>query len=593
MKKIFSLFLAFVLAITTFSGTVFASESIVPYTGFYIPVKVEFYTGKIVVTQDFKTGAIDGKTDGTVVPEITGGADLVEFTEHIVLGEPDGRPYVFNAKGDYTPDEKYGKIYMYDYIPEIVDEQNSADFEELVTEIKTTPEKYINELNGDDIDELAKAWKDAFYTTFSTDNNTVIRYNVSMQNLYNMRETSDFVDNDGWLRNGIFNLNDVHEYNYAKLLHDIYNAAYDDYAVNSYYVYLNEEYARITPKISYEVKPEVIEEYEEKLTKLNSYPKSDYTDEGWATVSEYKELAYSVANKARFTKEWESAVELLDSALAVRGKPVSFGMLQDTLIMLFVGEGTSVVKPANGVYLGNDNSKYTYNVNDFTENGVVCDEWLNFAGDENGMVNGEYSAFTKAYNLWKKVRASLTSAKQSEVDSTLCELEKAIADLDRKLTYTVSGTVTAFGDESDYITIELLTLDGTLFDTATIRGNSGKFTFENVPYGTYKARVSKPMHCTREYPVIPHYDIPYDYFTILLYGDVTGDGVVNNTDVIQINRKIVNLSSVFDTIEDRDGHYFNVTNVTAIADTDAVINNADVIQINRKIANMSSVFDRL
>ena len=73
-----------------------------------------------------------------------------------------------------------------------------------------------------------------------------------------------------------------------------------------------------------------------------------------------------------------------------------------------------------------------------------------------------------------------------------------------------------------------------------------------------------------------------------LLGDVTGDGVVNNTDVIQINRKIVNLSSVFDAQENREVR-LKVADVTG----EGVINNSDVIQINRKNANMSSVFDRL
>ncbi len=73
-----------------------------------------------------------------------------------------------------------------------------------------------------------------------------------------------------------------------------------------------------------------------------------------------------------------------------------------------------------------------------------------------------------------------------------------------------------------------------------------------------------------------------------LFGDVNSDGFINNADVIQINRKNANLSSIFDIEEGRE-HRLKAADVTR----DNFINNADVFQINRKTANMSSLLDDL
>ncbi len=73
-----------------------------------------------------------------------------------------------------------------------------------------------------------------------------------------------------------------------------------------------------------------------------------------------------------------------------------------------------------------------------------------------------------------------------------------------------------------------------------------------------------------------------------LLGDVTNDGTVNNADVLQINRKTANLSSVFDLAEGREER-LKAADVTK----DGSINNMDVLQINRKTANLASVFDRV
>ncbi len=154
-----------------------------------------------------------------------------------------------------------------------------------------------------------------------------------------------------------------------------------------------------------------------------------------------------------------------------------------------------------------------------------------------------------------------------------------------------SGTVKAFGDASKGVTIELIS-GGAVVDTKTVTGNSGTYTFEGVEAGTYAVRVSKSKHAPREYEItVADSNVTQDV-EIWLYGDVTGDGIINAGDTLQINRKVANLSSVFNLAEDTD-YRFKVANVTNLVMGDVILNAADTLQINRKVANLSSIFDTI
>ncbi len=156
----------------------------------------------------------------------------------------------------------------------------------------------------------------------------------------------------------------------------------------------------------------------------------------------------------------------------------------------------------------------------------------------------------------------------------------------------ISGNVVSFGDVTKDVTVELLK-DGEVVCTKTVTGKNGTYTFENVAEGDFVIRVSKTKHCPREYAVSVYDDVVTDV-SIQLYGDVTGDGIINNADALQINRKNSNQLSVFDSGDESIKTYRLITgNVTAITATDTVVNNADVLQINRANANLTSVFDRL
>jgi len=160
-----------------------------------------------------------------------------------------------------------------------------------------------------------------------------------------------------------------------------------------------------------------------------------------------------------------------------------------------------------------------------------------------------------------------------------------------KTGYNITGTVKAFGDTAADMTIELIN-NGAVVDSTTVTGNSGTYSFESVAAGNYTIKASKSKHTPREYEIeVVDADITQDIL-IWLYGDVTGEGIINNTDIIQINRYNTNNTSVFNQTANAD-YRFKVANVTAITGTDNIVNNTDIIQINRKNANLTSVFDRL
>ncbi|MGM9600944.1 MAG: leucine-rich repeat protein, partial [Faecousia sp.] len=92
---------------------------------------------------------------------------------------------------------------------------------------------------------------------------------------------------------------------------------------------------------------------------------------------------------------------------------------------------------------------------------------------------------------------------------------------------TVSGTVSSFGTETEDVTVQLIK-DGETEPayTVTVQGKSAAYTIENVEVGSYILRVSKTKHAAREYTVTVESDDITQNAQILLYGDVTGDGLV-------------------------------------------------------------------
>ncbi len=445
MKKFLALLLALTTAVSMFAGSVSAInfDDEVAFTGKYTPAEVEFSDGKITVTQDYFTGDIAAPYVNTNVVEITGGVDFYAFVEHIVIGEPDGAPYDYNAYVAMNPGlmtDKYGYIYMYDYLKDSSAIGESAlqsrmnIFADLVSKILSTPRKDIGSFDGDDIDEFAKAWSDAYTTSYSTQD-TAVRYDAMTQARANMRAIQDKVDASGSLKSGIYDTEDVYDYNADALFNHVYN--YDKATfTTSELVYLNSEYERVTSSISYADQTYIMGTYYDKLDKVTSYVEENFTAAGWREVQEYLEEAEEIAAEANSVYDWQNAIDALDRAIAVRGKAVDYTDLQDALASLFVGEGkASDIR--SDVYLGDNDSVYVYLAKDFMERYTASQEWKNFAGNASGLVDGRYAAYTVAYRLWKSARSNATSVKQSELDNALqnlnITLEALLATYDKEI----------------------------------------------------------------------------------------------------------------------------------------------------------------
>lgn len=158
----------------------------------------------------------------------------------------------------------------------------------------------------------------------------------------------------------------------------------------------------------------------------------------------------------------------------------------------------------------------------------------------------------------------------------------------------ISGTVTSFGNSTDNVTITLSKYTGSSYqvrDTITVKGNSATYNFENVEAGEYLVQISKTKHATRTYEVVVGTsDVKQDAL-IWLYGDVTGDGLINATDATQVNRKYNGKASVFGS-SDAKTEAYRLT-VADVYSSDKTINATDATQIARSYNNKSSILDSM
>jgi len=222
-----------------------------------------------------------------------------------------------------------------------------------------------------------------------------------------------------------------------------------------------------------------------------------------------------------------------------------------------------------------------------TDEGVLSYQWYKDDAAIEGAV--EASLTVSEAGSYKVVVTNTLGKQTATAESAVCVV--TVAEEVVPTGYKVSGSLTKSGSTAA-ATIELIA-DGETVATTTIEGKTGTYELTDVAAGTYTLKVTKSKHAAREYTVeVVDADVAQDV-QVWLYGDVTADGIVNNTDVIQINRRNANQSSVFSQVNADSDYRLIVANVTAITGTDTIVNNTDVIQINRKNANQGSVFDRL
>ena len=122
------------------------------------------------------------------------------------------------------------------------------------------------------------------------------------------------------------------------------------------------------------------------------------------------------------------------------------------------------------------------------------------------------------------------------------------------------------------------------------------YQFDQVNSGNYKVAIEKKgKYVVKVIPVtVADRDVAVGVQQLWLYGDVTGDGVVDTYDITQIKRYIANKTSVLTNgSEEEQKEMLSIANLTAFNTGDQEVNIYDITQIKRYISYKSSVFDRI
>lgn len=458
MKKILALALAATTAFSMFGSSLSASAiDYMDETAFlndYNATSVTISANKITVSQPVADK--DGNVAETKTYEITERQDLLNFAQHIVLGDtPSGAPQSYEAwkawSGQGAADNRYGMIYMYDYALDKNVENDDA-YESALNDFKD----YVNQLknpqtNGSySIERLFSYWKEAYRTSpevnvlsGGTSNVRWSAINDAKLNSNNVRQYMTYDSNKNPIPDMTqFDPQDAADYNVYPLITAVYNLGRNESVINSSatsrIVYINKEYTRVIDEVSFADTTNAMDDYYELLSQINEYKESDYTASAWRDVQSYVEKAEAAAKKAVTVNDWEKALKYLKNADAVSAKAVDYSAMQTALMSLYAdANGKTKVSyiekapPQGNGYVG-VGGNYLYQKSDFKVRNGYSDEWNNFAVDtfksnsSSNPVVDEYSAYSWASKLYYDARNSNGNVKQSQLDKALEDLNEAV-----------------------------------------------------------------------------------------------------------------------------------------------------------------------
>lgn len=96
----------------------------------------------------------------------------------------------------------------------------------------------------------------------------------------------------------------------------------------------------------------------------------------------------------------------------------------------------------------------------------------------------------------------------------------------------ITGTVTSYGSESADVTVQLIASGASEAEyEVTVRGNSAAYKIPYSSSGVYTLRFMKDGHAPRDYKVVVSGSLAYTNAVIRPYGDTTGDGKLNGSDL--------------------------------------------------------------
>lgn len=151
----------------------------------------------------------------------------------------------------------------------------------------------------------------------------------------------------------------------------------------------------------------------------------------------------------------------------------------------------------------------------------------------------------------------------------------------------ISGVITDFDLVGGTAAVELINSGGTAVQTMTT--TDGEYIFENVSAGeTYTVRITMPGCAPHEFTVSSGSAPAAE--KIRKYGDLTGNGEVDEYDAADILRYLVGVNSCIKGADGKTDEYLlKVAKVLKKPELSA----KDATQILRKVAKMSSVFDNM
>lgn len=171
---------------------------------------------------------------------------------------------------------------------------------------------------------------------------------------------------------------------------------------------------------------------------------------------------------------------------------------------------------------------YTVSFNANGGTGTMADV-TDISGEYTLPANGFTAPAGKQFKAWSV--GGVEKAAGDKITVTANTTVTAVWEDIPVVTYTVSGSATSFGSDTDNVIIQLIAEGFSEADYEVfVQGNSAAYSIEGVAPGTYTMKVMKQNHVTREYTVTVGSSNVVQDVKIHLLGDINGDGKVNMKD---------------------------------------------------------------
>ena len=186
-------------------------------------------------------------------------------------------------------------------------------------------------------------------------------------------------------------------------------------------------------------------------------------------------------------------------------------------------------------YMPKGTTPTTYTVS-FDANGGTgtMADVTDISGEYTLPANGFTAPVGKQFKAWSV--GGVEKAAGDKITVTANTTVTAVWENISVVTYTVSGTATSFGSDTDNVILQLIAEGYSEADYEVfVQGNSANYSIAGVAPGTYTMKVMKNNHVTREYTVTVGAENVTQDVKIHLKGDIDGNGTVTTMDYMRVN----------------------------------------------------------